>query len=145
MPTGIVAGQGWESEPFTPVDIYHSAKTGALFVAAVMGGAIAAGGVAQQWRVLGERLGCAYQVADDLFDAVSDEGDGGKPTGRDAALGRPSLVVELGLNGAYARLQALVAEAVAAIPDCAGAKELRDLVSLQSTRLAPKHLARSAA
>lgn len=145
MPGGIVAGQAWESEPFTPVELYHQSKTGALFVAATMSGAVASGGDPHPWRRLGETLGGAYQVADDLLDAVSGEAEAGKPTGRDAALQRPSLVAELGIKGAYARLGALVEEAVAAIPDCDGAKDLRDLVAMQATRLAPKQLARNAA
>ena len=145
MPIGIVAGQAWESEPSPPVETYHRAKTGALFVAATMSGAIAAGADPLPWRALGDSLGAAYQVADDRLDAVSAEEDCGKPVGRDAALHRPSLVAELGLRGAQARLEALVAEAVAAIPDCNGADMLRELVRMQATRLVPKQLARSAA
>ncbi len=144
-PYGIVAGQAWESEPWTPVEPYHRAKTGALFVAAAQSGATAAGADPQPWRLLGEKLGAAYQVADDLADAVGAEADCGKPIGRDAALKRPSLAVELGIRGAYDRLQSLVAQAVEAIPDCEGAQGLRDLVKTQATRLAPKQLARSAA
>jgi geranylgeranyl diphosphate synthase type II len=145
VPSGIVAGQAWESEPFTPVEPYHRAKTGALFVAATTAGALAAGSDPAPWRLLGEKLGAAYQVADDLADAVSSEHDCGKPTGQDAALQRPNLVATLGLKGAYARLETLVAEAVAAIPPCEGAKDLRDLVQRQAVRLAPKQPARSAA
>jgi geranylgeranyl diphosphate synthase type II len=145
MPTGIVAGQAWESEPFTPVELYHQSKTGALFVAATMAGALASGGDPHPWRRLGEKLGGAYQVADDLLDAVCAASETDKPTGRDAALQRPSVVAELGLKGAYGRLETLVGEAMAAIPPCEGEKELKDLVALQATRLAPKGLAQSAA
>jgi geranylgeranyl diphosphate synthase type II len=145
MPGGIVAGQAWESEPATLVEAYHRAKTGALFVAATMSGALAAGADPSPWRALGDALGAAYQVADDLADAVLTEADLGKPTGRDEALRRPSLVAELGLMGAYDRLQALVREAVESIPACGGAEDLRKLVQMQATRLAPKSLARSAA
>ncbi len=145
MPGGIVAGQAWESEPYTPVEPYHRAKTGALFVAAATTGALAAGADPGPWRELGEKLGAAYQVADDLADAVATEHDCGKPTGQDAALQRPNLVAKLGLKGAYAQLEALVGEAVAAIPPCEGAKALRDLVQMQAVRLAPKQQARSAA
>jgi geranylgeranyl diphosphate synthase type II len=145
VPHGIVAGQAWESEPFTPVESYHRAKTGALFVAATTAGALAAGADPVPWRELGEKLGAAYQVADDLADAVSTPEDCGKPTGQDAAFQRPSLVATLGLKGAYSRLEALVGEAVGVIPDCDGAKDLRDLVRMQAVRLAPKQLDRSAA
>ncbi len=145
MPGGIVAGQAWESEPSPLVQAYHDAKTGALFVAATMSGAIAAGADPHPWRALGEKLGAAYQVADDLADAVLTEADLGKPTGQDQAHGRPSLVAEMGLEGAFQRLQGLVGEAVESIPPCQGADPLRELVRMQATRLAPKHLARSAA
>ena len=145
MSGGIVAGQAWESEPSTDVMSYHQAKTGALFVAAVMSGALAAGADPLPWRALGDKLGAAYQVADDLADAVSAEEDCGKPTGRDAALNRPSLVTQLGVKGAYAHLQGLIGEAVDAIPSCQGAHSLQTLVKMQATRLAPKQLARSAA
>jgi geranylgeranyl diphosphate synthase type II len=145
MPSGIVAGQAWESEPYTPVEPYHRAKTGALFVAAVMSGAVAAGADPLPWRLLGEKLGAAYQVADDLLDAVGAGEACGKPVGQDVAFARPSSVSELGIKGAHAHLGHLVGEAVAAIPDCEGADALRDLVRMQATRLVPQELARSAA
>ena len=145
MPSGIVAGQAWESEPVIDVAKYHQSKTGALFVAATRMGAIAAGASPAPWSLLGEKLGAAYQAADDLMDAVSSEGEGDKPIGQDARLHRPNLVAELGVQGALHRLQDLVGEAVAAIPDCEGAQGLRDMVRAQAMRLTPKHLARSAA
>ena len=144
-PGGIVAGQAWESEPFTPVEPYHAAKTGALFVAAVSAGAIAAGTDPAPWRAVGERLGAAYQVADDLADAAGAEAACGKPVGRDAALRRPSLVRQLGCKDAYARLDALVAEAAEAVPLCPGSAALRGLVRAQAMRLAPTRAALSAA
>ena len=143
MPHGITAGQGWESEAEIDVDAYHRAKTGALFTAAATGGALAAGADPGPWRALGAMLGAAYQVADDLADALGS--DCGKPCGQDAAHRRPNAVASLGVGGAVARLQALIGEAVAAIPDCPGRDELRDLVLLQAKRLAPKSLVRSVA
>jgi geranylgeranyl diphosphate synthase type II len=145
MPAGIVAGQAWESETHTPVESYHRAKTSALFVAAVTSGAIAAGADPDPWRILGDKLGAAYQVADDLLDAVCPQAECGKPTGRDAALARPSMVAELGLAGAYARLESLVLAAVDAVPACPGAPDLRQLVRMQAVRLLPRQLARGAA
>jgi geranylgeranyl diphosphate synthase, type II len=120
---GIVAGQAWESEPATDIDAYHRAKTGALFEAATMMGALAGGGDPQAWRRLGERLGCAYQAADDLQDLTANAGQLGKPTGRDVALGRPNLGEALGVDAARARLHVLIGEAIAAIPD-SGARPL---------------------
>ncbi|MEQ9500445.1 MAG: polyprenyl synthetase family protein [Deltaproteobacteria bacterium] len=139
-PNGLVAGQAWESEPHPDLETYHRAKTGALFVASTMAGAVAAGREGASWRLLGERLGEAYQVADDLLDAVADPEEANKPVLQDTTRSRPSAVLELGVYGALAKLRALVDEAVAAIPDVPGAEPLRQLVRLQAKRLVPKAL-----
>ena len=145
MPLGIVAGQAWECEPRVDLASYQRAKTASLFAAATMAGAVAGGGEADRWRALGERLGEAYQVADDIRDAVSDEAELGKPAGQDAALARPSAALALGVRGALARLESLVDAAVAAIPPCPGQDDLRRLIALEVTRLVPKGIARRAA
>lgn len=139
-PAGIVAGQAWESEPRAPLKKYHAAKTGALFVAATTGGAIAAGADPTPWRQLGARLGEAYQVADDLLDAVGGLG-AGKPLQQDSAHARPNAVAALGVKGAKRRLDLLVADAVRSVPECPGADLLRDLVRAQAGRLTPPELA----
>ena len=145
MPVGIVAGQGWESEPRCDLAEYQRQKTGSLFAAATAAGAAAAGADAEAWRLLGDRLGEAYQVADDIRDAVSDEAELGKPIGQDAAHHRPSAVLQLGLAGAIARLEELAAGAVAAIPPCPGAEALRAVILLETQRLLPRSLAVRAA
>lgn len=144
-PSGIVAGQAWECEPRVALADYHRAKTGALFAAATMAGAAAAGADPGAWSALGERLGEAYQVADDLRDVASAPEDLGKPVGRDTALGRPSAVRELGVTGAVRRLEKLVARAVESIPQCPGADLLRAHIVLEAEGLLPKKLARRAA
>ncbi len=83
-------------------------KTGALFRAAAELGAIAAGASDETVDGLGqyaERVGVAFQIRDDVLDAVADPGDLGKPTGQDAAMERPSLVrvAELTADEANAR------------------------------------------
>jgi geranylgeranyl diphosphate synthase type II len=144
-PNGLVAGQAWESEPSAPLAAYHRAKTGSLFVAATTAGAIAAGQAPGPWRTLGERLGEAYQVADDLLDAVAGAAEAGKSTQRDHALGRPNAVDALGLTAAVARLRALVQDAVDSIPPCEGRAELAALVVAMAERLVPASLRQSAA
>jgi geranylgeranyl diphosphate synthase type II len=145
-PTGIAAGQAWECEPRVVLADYQRAKTGALFAAASVAGAAAAGVEdPERWRALGERLGEAYQVADDLRDAAGNSEDLGKPVGRDVALGRPSAARELGIAGAMRRLEQLVAGAIAAIPACAGAAALREVIVAEADGLLPKELARRAA
>ncbi|MEL6830822.1 MAG: polyprenyl synthetase family protein, partial [Pseudomonadota bacterium] len=95
-PNGIIAGQAWESEPKLNLQQYHKAKTGALFVAATTGGAASVGANSRPWRALGELLGEAYQVADDLRDMLMDEETLGKPARQDAAHDRPNAVARLG-------------------------------------------------
>lgn len=145
MPTGIVAGQAWECETQVVLDDYQRAKTGSLFAAAAVAGAQAAGADAEPWRELGERLGEAYQVADDIQDVASAPEQIGKPVGRDRMLGRPSAVEQLGLMGAVYRVKQLVTAAVEAVPVCAGAGSLRMLIQAESQRILPKELARLAA
>lgn len=138
MPSGIVAGQAWECEPRVSLTQYQRAKTGALFAAATMAGAQAAGAAAEPWRALGDWLGEAYQAADDIRDVAGDPLLLGKPVGRDAALLRPSAAAELGLEGAIGLFDRLVAEAIAAVPACRGAEHLRQLVRMEAERLVPK-------
>lgn len=144
-PAGIIAGQAWECEPKIDLRHYHRAKTGALFGAAAIAGAAAAGADAEPWRMLGETLGEAYQAADDIRDACADVAEIGKPIGRDLALGRPNAVIELGLEGAVARLDDLVRQAIDSIPRCRGAAALRALVDHEARRLVPKSLVASLA
>ncbi len=141
MPFGIVAGQAWECEPRVSLADYQRAKTGALFAAATVAGAQAAGAEAEAWRGLGEWLGEAYQVADDIRDVAADPELLGKPIGQDVALCRPSAASELGLGGAIAHFDQLVAAAIEAIPPCRGAAQLRALVRLEAERLVPKAMA----
>jgi len=145
MPFGIVAGQAFECEPRVELSAYHRAKTGSLFAAATVAGAAATGADSAPWRVLGERIGEAYQVADDLRDVAGDPEELGKPVGRDLALDRCSAARELGIDGAIDRLERLVEEAVDSIPACPGAAELRLLIRRQAQRFVPAGLARIAA
>lgn len=144
-PRGIVAGQAWESEPTIDLSAYHQSKTGALFVAASMSGAAAAGLDPVPWRALGERLGEAYQVADDLRDALLDEAELGKPAGQDASLYRPNAVEHFGVAGAVARLKGLISDASDAVPECRGAPILREIVQAQAVRLMPQSLLKNVA
>lgn len=145
MPFGIAAGQAWECEPDLDLSEYQRAKTGALFAAATVAGAAAAGAPAERWRALGEWLGEAYQVADDIRDATADPEALGKPVGRDLALGRPSAALRFGVAGAMRRLRSLADEAVRAIPPCPGAAELEALILFEAQRLLPKELSLRAA
>ncbi|MEM9735235.1 MAG: polyprenyl synthetase family protein [Pseudomonadota bacterium] len=136
-PHGICAGQGWESEAEVDLAAYHRAKTGALFIAATQMGAVAAGQDPAEWFELGHRIGEAYQVADDLRDAVLDEAELGKPAGQDAIHDRPNAVREYGVKGAVEKLHDGLAAAIASIPACPGEAALCALVRQQADRLTP--------
>ncbi|MBS0579129.1 MAG: polyprenyl synthetase family protein [Proteobacteria bacterium] len=142
---GIVGGQAWECEPRVVLSDYHQAKTGALFSAAAMAGAVAAARDPLPWRAVGARLGEAFQVADDIRDAAGEAGEIGKPAGRDAQLGRPSAVTQMGLTQAVARLEELVTGAIEVIPPGPKAGILRMLIEAEVVRLLPKRIARRAA
>ena len=137
MPFGICAGQGWESERDVDLAAYHQSKTGALFMAATQMGAVAAGQEAEPWEELGARIGEAFQVADDLRDALYSEAQLGKPAGQDDLHGRPNAVSLLGVDGAMARLKDILAGAISSIPSCRGEAQLAEMVRMYAEKVTP--------
>ena len=96
----------------------HSAKTGALIVASLRMGAIAAAASDAQLEALnryGQAIGLAFQIMDDVLDVTSTSVTLGKTTGRDAALGKSSYPALLGVDGAKKRARNLVEEGLAAL------------------------------
>ncbi|MBK5565046.1 polyprenyl synthetase family protein [Ensifer sp. 2YAB10] len=91
-------------------------KTGALIRFACEAGAIVAGASKNdraQLRAFGEKIGLAFQLADDLLDLTADAETMGKATGKDAARGKGTLVALHGQAWAEDRLEQLVTEAEA--------------------------------
>ena len=140
LPAGMAAGQAWECEPQVALRDYHRAKTGALFAAATQAGALACGVEPAPWKALGERLGEAYQVADDIRDACGSAQWLGKPVHRDAALGRPTAAAELGLAAALPLFDRLMADAQHCVPHGRGAAGLLELIRSEAQRLIPRAL-----
>jgi len=138
VPHGIVAGQAWECESKVQLKQYQKEKTGSLFEAATAAGAQAAGADADTWKPLGEWLGEAYQVADDIRDVLADQAMMGKPQGQDITHDRPSSARDLGLVGAVQHFDELVYKAINSIPSCKGEKMLRGLVAKEAERLIPE-------
>jgi farnesyl diphosphate synthase len=93
-------------------------KTGALLRFSVEAGAIVASASAARRAALlryGEALGSAFQVADDILDAVSTSEQLGKRAGKDADRNKGTFVSIHGLPGAERLRDAFVAEALAAL------------------------------
>jgi len=106
----LVGGQvddlAFATDDAEAVESVHARKSAALIVAAVVGGARLAGADADRLvrlRRFGERVGLAFQIADDLLDADADE-----PC---------SMVRAIGAEPARDRAEALLAEALAEIED----------------------------
>jgi geranylgeranyl diphosphate synthase, type II len=120
---GMVGGQVLDIAEDRPARLdyltrLHAMKTGALLKAACAMGVVAAGGTQAQLRaanLYGERVGLAFQIADDVLDVTASTDVLGKPTGADAAAGRHTFPAVLGLEASRARAAALVEEALSAV------------------------------
>ena len=117
---------------------YQRAKTGALFVAATSAGALSAGADPKQWQALGDCLGEAYQIADDIRDVMGQADLLGKPVGQDAQHDRPNAIANLGLSGAIDHFESLIRTASESIPEGPNAQSMRALVMHESERLVPR-------
>lgn len=119
-------------------------KTGSLFRAAAELGALAADVDEEMVDAFGtyaERVGIAFQMRDDVLDAVADPEDLGKPAGHDAEMGRPSLVqvTDLSVDEVNQRAQEQSELALAALDSVETADErasayLRELAEFVVTR-----------
>ena len=117
MPARHRAGQAWECEPERrsrrvppgqdrrPVRGRHASPARRPRAPTRRPGAL-----------LGERLGEAFQVADDIRDVAGDPEELGKPVGRDVALGRRAPPASSASTAPSRRLDGLVAAAVASHP-----------------------------
>ena len=105
---------GVQNRGVSDVKMLQAMKTGALLRFGCEAGGILASAKPQQRDALeryGSAVGEAFQIADDLLDIEGDPALVGKQTGKDAAAGKATFVSVLGLAGAKARLQELVADA----------------------------------
>ncbi len=96
------------------LEAMHRRKTGALLLASVEMGAVAAGADPATRAALGcygSALGLAFQVVDDILDVTADSATLGKTAGKDAAADKPTFVSLLGLEAAQAYADDLLGQA----------------------------------
>ena len=134
---GMVAGQAEDiaaegsGANLAAVAEIHRRKTGAPLRAAVRAGAILAGADAVTLAGLtayGDVLGLAFQVVDDVLDAIAPSEVTGKVGGRDHERGKRTYVELLGVDGARQRARELGDEALRALhPLDAAADPLRQI------------------
>ncbi|MDC8805094.1 (2E,6E)-farnesyl diphosphate synthase [Halomonas pacifica] len=122
---GMVAGQALDlaavgGQPdVAALATMHGHKTGALIRAAVRLGALSAAGDDDPRVAALERyaraVGLAFQIHDDILDVTGDTATLGKTAGADAAHDKPTYPALLGLDGARAKADGLLEEALAAL------------------------------
>jgi len=116
---GMVGGQMLDIraetavEPLTLDQIIEvqNGKTGALIRWSAMAGAVMGQEDTSALEIYGDRLGLAFQIADDILDVEGDAETVGKAVGKDADAGKATFVSLLGLDGAKRRAETLVTEA----------------------------------
>ena len=113
------------------LELMEDAKTAKLLITAIRNGALVARAdetTLAQLTLFGEKIGLAFQVADDVLDVTADEAKLGKPVGADAQQGKTTYADRLGLDGARAYARRLLDESLAAIDSFdAKAEHLRGL------------------
>jgi len=121
---GMVGGQAADigAEGTSPseeaVTFIHLRKTALPLRAALVVGALAGGASEDHRRALsvyGERIGLAFQIADDLLDVRGTTEELGKAVRKDRARGKLTYPGFVGVDEAAARALALSEEAVAAL------------------------------
>lgn len=141
---GMVGGQGLdlenEGKSISAEELrkMHAGKTGALFIAAVRGGAHLAGANEQELLALtkfADLLGLAFQITDDILDVEGTTEALGKPAGSDEKNHKPTYVSLYGLEAAKALAEKTVAEALECLEMFGeNAEALREITRLMCSR-----------
>jgi geranylgeranyl pyrophosphate synthase len=100
------------------LELIHRRKTAALMAASAVMGALSAGAgqhLERTLRAYGGHVGLAFQIADDILDAVADTGALGKTAGKDQASGKLTYVKLFGVEAARQRAWAEADRAIAAL------------------------------
>lgn len=130
-PSGMVGGQVKDMEftgsddtkfDIATVESIHAGKTGALIRFSLWSGGKLMGAnenqLASLYR-LGEILGLAFQITDDLLDVTGDAKTLGKTPGKDEASKKATWVRAIGVDGARQKLNEMESEGVTLIEESA--------------------------
>lgn len=132
-----MAGEGKQPEA-DQVDYIHLNKTAKLIRAATRIGAMAGcatPGQVEGLGLYGEKLGMAFQVADDILNETSTPDQLGKAAGSDRKRGKMTYVAVFGLEGAREKAKQLTAQAIQALPELPGGTGvLEELARYMTTR-----------
>ena len=140
---GMVGGQALDiaaetaevSLTLDEITALQAGKTGALLTWSCTAGARMAQADIGQLKSYGDKIGLAFQIADDILDVEGDAAEVGKATQKDAAAGKATFVSLLGLDEAKGRAQALVDEACDALsPYGENAQTLREAAQFVVSR-----------
>ncbi len=96
----------------------HRHKTGAMITASVMMGGMTVGASERQLGALkdyGEAIGLAFQVQDDILDAITNTAVLGKQQGSDQARNKPTYLSLLGIDGARQKAAELHGKSLTAL------------------------------
>ena len=114
-----LASEGKEPTP-DQIDFIHMNKTAALIRAACRMGAVVGGASENDLEKIGffgERVGLAFQAADDILNVTSTPEQLGKATGSDAKHRKVTYIGLYGLEKAREKANSLLQEALAALGD----------------------------
>ncbi|HYP27886.1 MAG TPA: farnesyl diphosphate synthase [Blastocatellia bacterium] len=109
-----IESEGKEIDDST-LEYIHRSKTGAMIRASTVVGAILGGATEEQVSAVGEygeRIGLAFQIADDILDIISTSEELGKTAGKDLTARKATYPSLHGIEASEARARRLVDEAV---------------------------------
>jgi geranylgeranyl diphosphate synthase type II len=147
---GLVNGQFvdilYEGQPFSQeiLEYIHIYKTGALFRFSMGAGAKLAGApdfVVDRFVLLGQKLGLAFQIVDDLLDIDSSSEALGKTAGKDQLQEKATYPAFFGAEKSREQVKALAQEAFTLLEETAGmpsgydSKALKKLVGFIANRI----------
>jgi farnesyl diphosphate synthase len=125
--------------PLSGIAEVQALKTGALIRAAVEMGALCRGirkghDEHEALARYSASLGLAFQISDDLIDAIGDAQTAGKAVAKDKQAGKATFVSALGIEGARQRLANEIADGTAALRGMTGEAMLAALLQSMASR-----------